>query len=293
MRRPAFQIRPLATPADYAACVALQEQTWGRGFAEKVPATILRIAQKLGGVASGAFDGEGRLMGFVFGLTGWVEERPLHWSDMLAVDPAARDHGIGYRLKLHQRELLLARGVDRIQWTFDPLESRNGYLNLSRLGGVAREYHRDYYAGSDSPVHAGIGTDRLVLTWEIAGDRVVRRLAGVDRAPTTEAATALPLLNPVVEADPVRCAPPVAPEGDAVRIAVPADVQRLRERSPDVATEWRMHTRAAFEASMVAGYEVRELVRADGVGWYILQRAVNSPASASPSTGRAPRPPRR
>lgn len=277
---PAFEIRPLRGRLEYAACVALQERTWGRNFIERVPSTILRIAQETGGVAAGAFDGDGSLLGFVFGITGIVDGTPLHWSDMLAVAPQARNRGVGVALKMYQREVLLARGVDVVQWTFDPLEARNAHVNLSRLGAVARSYERDYYEGSDSPLHAGIGTDRLIVTWDIASERVAERLAGAD-APSRDVVLAVRALNPVEDAERPLCAVPAEPtDGERhVRIAVPADIQTLRDRDPDLAVEWRQRTRAAFEAALNHGFEARELVRDGDFGWYLLERgAVTQPA---------------
>ncbi|MGH7445205.1 MAG: GNAT family N-acetyltransferase, partial [Longimicrobiales bacterium] len=145
-------IRPLVTAADLRACVALQEATWGQGFAERVPYAVLWFSRRIGGVLLGAFDGD-TLLGFVFGMTGWRESRPLHWSDMLAVRADARDRGIGMQLKRAQRALLIERGVQEANWTFDPLESRNAHLNFARLGVIAREYIRDVYGDSDSPLH--------------------------------------------------------------------------------------------------------------------------------------------
>lgn len=266
-------VRPLHGRAEYAACVALQERTWGRNFVERVPPTILRIAQDLGGIASGAFDADGTLLGFVFGITGLIDGVPVHWSDMLAVAPEARNRGVGVALKLHQRELLLARGVDIMRWTFDPLEAKNAHLNLSRLGAVARTYRREYYEGSDSPLHAGIGTDRLIVTWDLASERVAERIAGMSGPPDIAEVMRAHPLNPLVDEALPRCAPPAAHEdAAAVRIAVPADIQSLRDRDPALATEWRHHTRAAFESAFSGGYEARELVRAGPVGWYVLQR---------------------
>src|SRR5437763_16363099 len=103
--RPAVELRALKSTADYAACVELQHATWGRSFAEAVPGSILKICQQVGGVAAGAFDPEGRLLGFVFGLTGVRGGRLAHWSHMLAVAPGARDPGLGAKLKLFQRDL--------------------------------------------------------------------------------------------------------------------------------------------------------------------------------------------
>ena len=89
-----WQIRPLETPEDYRACVALQEETWGSGFAERVPSSLLKVSQRLGGVAAGAWDENGRMLGFVFGMTGIEHGKPVHWSDMLAVRSEIRDGGL-------------------------------------------------------------------------------------------------------------------------------------------------------------------------------------------------------
>src|SRR4030095_7428233 len=111
--------RSLASLADYEACIDLQRLTWGRDFSDVVPLSILKITQKAGGIAGGAFSPDGRLLGFVYGLTGYVDRRPFHWSHMLAVNPEARDLGLGTRLKLYQRELLLPQGIEEVQWTYD------------------------------------------------------------------------------------------------------------------------------------------------------------------------------
>ena len=158
-------IRPFASRSEYEACTDLQEEVWGRGFSEKVSAAILMIANKIGGLAAGAFDEEGVLKGFVFGITGVMDGKLVHWSDMLAVRDGERDMGLGTRLKQYQREVLLGRGVSEMRWTFDPLQGRNAYVNFSKLGIVAREYAQDMYGETDSPLHRGVGTDRLVATW--------------------------------------------------------------------------------------------------------------------------------
>ena len=269
-----WEIRPLDGAAELRACVRLQETTWGPDFEERVPATILRIAQRVGGIASGAFDAEGELAGFVFGITGPEDGRLVHWSDMLAVRPEARGRGLGEALKRHQREVLLGRGVQTVLWTFDPLEARNARLNLSRLGATAGEYLRDYYGESGSPLHRGLGTDRLLVRWAIGSARVRDRLDGRASAPFEVAD-----LNAVLEAE-IRDGPPVpgdvlaVPSGPGVTIAVPAEIQSLKERDPGLARAWRAATRAAFEACFAGGYEAVELVRGeDGVARYLLEAA--------------------
>ena len=126
--------RPFDRSEDYHACAELQRVIWGRDFSDVVPASILKISQKVGSVAAGAFAPGGRMLGFVWGLTGVRDGRFFHWSHMLGVHPEARDLRLGTRLKLLQRELLLPLGVEDVEWTYDPLEARNAHLNLNHLG---------------------------------------------------------------------------------------------------------------------------------------------------------------
>jgi chorismate synthase len=261
-------IRPLASHEERRACVALQEATWGDGFVDRVPASILMIAEKTGGVASGAFDGD-RLIGFVFGISGFLDGRRVHWSDMLAVLPEYRDQGIGYRLKLHQRDRLLAHDVEVMYWTFDPLVARNAYLNLRRLGAVVRRYERDLYGRSNSPLHQGIGTDRLVPEWWLASERVETSLAG--RRPPPDSRPRL-LLNPPASTD--RPGEQIAvPDGPAVEIAIPTDIVTVKDTDIDLARAWRANVRAAFEAALDAGYQAVDLVRGDDTVRYVLEVA--------------------
>lgn len=259
--------------------MALQRQTWGAHFAELVPASLLKVTQEVGGIASGAFDGS-HLAGFVFGISGIRDGRPVHWSDMLAVDPAYRGRGLGRRLKLHQRERLLDLGVDRMLWTFDPLVARNARLNLTRLGAIARTYRRDAYGASDSPLHRGIGTDRLLAEWDMRSPRVVQRIGGRTSGRDDED----------TDDDALFLAPPLpAPAGsfprpgpmtgqtaaDRVRLAIPADIQALKEADPGLAAEWRRHTREALERVFAEGYTAVGVAPvAGGLAAYTLVRGL-------------------
>ena len=269
----AFTIRPLASPADLHACVTLQRQVWGPDFSDVVPPPILTLTSRLGGILSGAFDGRGELLGFVFGLTGVVGGRVVHWSDMLAVRADVRDRGIGDALKRHQRDALLARDVALVQWTFEPLESRNAHVNFARLGVTAREYARDFYASSDSPLHGEIGTDRIVVDWAIATERVARRLAG-EAGPLPADVKAVPRINEhdVVAGRPRSGDPNLDLDAPRLLLAIPAAIQALKRADAALARDWRAVTRAAFETYFGRGYEAVEYVRGPDVGFYLLER---------------------
>jgi chorismate synthase len=273
--------RPLADRDEYEACVRLQRETWGEDFAEVVPPTILWLAQRLGGVASGAFTADGTLAGFVFGLTGMSAGRLLHWSDMLAMRAAFRGQGVGVRLKWHQRELLLAQGVQHVAWTFDPLDARNAHINFTRLGIQASEYLRDVYGPGNSPLHAGIGTDRLVARWQLSAAGVVRRASAAAGHDAAAGLARAPLLNPTtLQQGWHASAPPAAEllERAAVRIAVPGDIHGLKAARPALAMDWREKTRSAFEQAFDRGFVAvafqREPDRARGC--YILERRLLS-----------------
>ncbi|HLX08157.1 MAG TPA: hypothetical protein VKY89_09895 [Thermoanaerobaculia bacterium] len=308
-------LRQLAGHDDYHACFELQLATWGRDFQEGVPPSVLKISQRVGGIAAGAFAADGRLLGFVYGLTGVrptarpAPGRPelLHWSHMLAVAPEARDLGLGRRLKLYQRELLLPLGVEVVEWTYDPLEARNAHLNLNRLGAEVVAYVEDMYQGEmGSELARGIGTDRFIVAWRIAGEDVRRALSRPDAGADPRQAAGPPArfaAAPRFEPAPLRdeggaappgvpddggsappavpneggSAPPAVPDAggpplpDAPRVGieVPAQIQHFKDRQPERALAWRLGTRRAFEAYLARGYSVTAFWRdSSGRCWY-------------------------
>jgi predicted GNAT superfamily acetyltransferase len=154
------------------ACVALQKEVWKFDDADLVPLRIFVVAGKIGGQSIGAFAGD-ELVGFAFSIPGMRSGHPYLHSHMLAVRETYRNTGLGRRLKLAQRAEALDRGIDLIEWTFDPLEIKNSHLNLGRLGAIARRYSVDHYGGSSSPLQGGLPTDRLVAEWWLKSKRVV------------------------------------------------------------------------------------------------------------------------
>lgn len=267
-----YTIRPFASTEDYRACVELQEDTWGAGFSERVSPAILKVSQILGGVASGAYGENGRLVGFVFGMTGLREGRVVHWSDMLAVRPEARDSGLGRRLKEYQRSEVLSRGVDTMFWTFDPLQSRNAHLNVTRLGAVVREYRVDMYGESDSPLHQGIGTDRFVVLWLLDSERVEGRLAGSEPDAYEGAPFALADAGSDTRGHPRPGSPDTSLGNDAVRVAIPSDVGSLMDDDMELAVAWRRATRTVLTHYLDAGYQVGEFERGRTTSAYVLTR---------------------
>jgi predicted GNAT superfamily acetyltransferase len=153
------------------ACVALQKEVWNFSDSDLVPLRMFVVAQKIGGQVIGAFDG-GELAGFAMSIPGARDGKAYLHSHMLAVRQSFQNVGIGRRLKLFQREDALARGFDLIEWTFDPLEIKNAWLNIERLGVIARRYNVNQYGNSSSPLQGGLPTDRLVAEWLLRSERV-------------------------------------------------------------------------------------------------------------------------
>jgi predicted GNAT superfamily acetyltransferase len=248
-------VRDLISHADLAACVELQRETWGRDFHDTVPASILLVGRKIGGVSAGAFARDGRLVGFVFGLTGVENGRTVHWSDMLAVRPEVQNLGVGRRLKEFQRRAVARAGAHVIYWTFDPLVARNAHLNFNVFGVRVVEYVRDMYgAETGSDLHRAVGTDRLVVAWPVDDAELAARRREIADARDSHAFTSAPTLGDAEDPDPKA----ILRLGDIpqLRIAVPLDLSMLQSNDPGRATRWRATTRAAFESALAAGYRV-------------------------------------
>jgi predicted GNAT superfamily acetyltransferase len=251
----AIELRPLKLQADLAACVQLQRDTWGRDYVDCVPASVLKVSQLVGGVSGGAFLEDGRMVGFVYGLTGIRDGHLIHWSHMLAVAPGFRNHGVGRRLKEYQREVLRGLGIEMMYWTFDPLVARNAHLNLNRLGTVVQEYVPDMYGNTGSDLHA-FGTDRFVVAWSVAPE--------LKSAAAGESAEADWKSAPVANGVDVKANG--AGRRGLVRIEIPADVETMALKE---ALAWRESTRPAFVRLLSDGYRVSGFVT-DPTGCFYL-----------------------
>lgn len=266
-------IRPLETLTEFHAAEDLQRAVWPGPELEVTPAHVLTTAAHNGGLVLGAFDG-GRLVGFVFGFLGTDESsstRPAlarlkHCSHQLGVLPEYRDHGVGYRLKLAQRDFVTKQGIRLTTWTYDPLEARNARLNIARLGAVCRTYLRDVYGPMPDALNAGLPSDRFQVDWWVTSSRVKERLSGRRAALNLDSFTSAgcEILNPTT------LAPDGLPRhpnrfanfaGMIALVEIPADFQAVKTRDLALALAWRQHTRDLFEAAFQSGYLVTDFFR--------------------------------
>lgn len=160
---------------DFRACVALQKEVWNFTDAELVPLRMFVVADKVGGQVMGAFEGK-EMVGFALSIPGTRSGHVYLHSHMLAVRKDYRNAGLGRRLKLMQREDAITRGIELIEWTFDPLEIKNAYLNIEKLGAIVRRYNINQYGITSSPLQGGLPSDRLIAEWWLKSNRVDRLL---------------------------------------------------------------------------------------------------------------------
>lgn len=252
----AIIIRDIQTLDEMHEVEALQREIWGVSDLEVYPALALRPQIEVGAILMGAFI-EGRMIGFVFGFPGILKGETIIHSDMLGVTKEYRSQSLGYLLKCAQRLAAMERGIKRITWTFDPLQSRNAHLNFGKLGVIADRYLVNYYGETTSFLHRH-GTDRLWVTWLLDSERVVSRIDRQEKFP-------LPNLDPPALIRVGENGEPVVNtdlKDDRLIIEIPGEVN---------AEVWREPTRAAFTSALDAGYVVSDFfVTNRKIGVYLL-----------------------
>ena len=238
-------VRALVTQQEFQDAVQLQKDIWGFDDVELLPVRLFIVATKVGGQAFGAFDEE-RMIGFCLAIPGLKPggDTYLH-SHMLGVVPEYRDTGVGRMMKLKQREDALARSIDLIEWTFDPLELKNAYFNMERLGAIVRRYVRNQYGTTTSHLHGGLPTDRCVAEWRISSPRV----------------------NAIVDG-----APPVARPPVLERIAIPANIGEIRSEDHRRARLIQQEVSSRFEEYFGRGLAVIGFERSPTAGAYLFGR---------------------
>ena len=238
----------------------LQKEVWGVEDLDVVPHTQLAAALEVGGCVIGAFVGA-EMVGFVYGFLGLEHDRLVMHSHMAAVKPAYRSYGVGYRLKLAQRDRALARGITRITWTYDPLQALNAHFNFNKLGVVSDRYLIDFYGEATSSFLHQLGTDRLLASWRLDRPRLA------PQPPKTA------LLSSQEDGRPYLQEVRGALNQESVSIQIPQDIGRLQEQDIDLAREWRTGTRSAFTQALAAGFTVLSFNRETSS--YALVRSTN------------------
>ena len=239
-----WHFRPLRSLADLAPVDDLQRLVMGVSDYDLMPANGLVVVRETGGEVIGAFPSEGGdLAGFVIGWGGWVDGLPRILSDMLAVDPAHRNAGLGAALKRLQAGHARTAGFREVVWTVDPLRAANARLNFEKLGATARHYETDRYGGYGAGLYGAMPTDRLHVSWRIDGARARGRLLGLE--PPTAAAEVAGVAT-------------FARGMAAARalVAIPADIDALLRAEPAAALVWRHRVRDALLAAFAEGFTI-------------------------------------
>jgi predicted GNAT superfamily acetyltransferase len=246
------EVRLLVKHEDFKKCEAVQKSIWG-GLS--VAAEVMLVTQKTGGAVLGAFV-KSRLVGFIYALLARRNGQVIHWSHMMGILPGYRSRGLGLQLKLAHRNLAISQGIKSICWTYDPLQTRNASLNLTKLGARVEEYIVDYYGRFHSSIERGLPSDRLVVNWPIASKSIARLLAG------EKSITEIPDL-PIINA--------TATNGKAFLInrkitlshrdlrllaAIPSNTDLMRTKALPLARRWRLETREIFLNYLSKGYSV-------------------------------------
>jgi predicted GNAT superfamily acetyltransferase len=243
MTVPEIRIEPLATQDQFRDAVRLQEEIWQFDEIDLLPVRLFVVATKIGGQAFGAYQ-DRQMVGFALAIPGIKSGYGgyLH-SHMVGVAADYRNFGVGCQLKLAQRDDAIARGIELMEWTFDPLELKNANFNIQRLGAIVRRYVRNQYGISTSVLHTGLPTDRCIAEWWLASDRVRRALQNENPENKIEA-----------------------------RISVPADIANIRKRDHARARQIQAEISDQFTALFDRGLAVIGFERTPDTGDYLLGR---------------------
>jgi predicted GNAT superfamily acetyltransferase len=278
----AIVIRDLRGFRDLQQAEAVEREVWELSDLDTTPLTLAVATQQAGNLWLGAFDGS-ELVGFAFGFLGIEDGRLSLHSHMLAVRAPYRNSDLGYKLKLAQRERVLAMRINGMRitdltWTFDPLQSKNAHLNFAKLGVISQSYKIDFYGPeTSSPLHRN-STDRLWVKWPLISRRVQTRLQG--KGPRAEMLDALRTLQPLIQfnprGEPSRTDLAAALLRQRIAIEIPSDIGSVEQKDPALAREWRLETRWAFTEALRSGFFVAEFCRTvrgqQGPGVYLLEK---------------------
>jgi predicted GNAT superfamily acetyltransferase len=268
-----ISIRPPTTMREYQTIERLQSEIWGSS-AGVTPVHVLLTIAKEGSLVLIALDNE-EPIGFAYGFLGFTEDNRVKMaSHQLGVLPAYQDRQIGHQLKLAQREAALAKNLNLITWTFDPLQGRNARLNLRKLGTVCNTYIPNFYGNMTDELNRGLPSDRFRVDWWIASEYVAQRVAGQFIKPELPSSE-YPVLNPAQLLKNGLPAPAETfdlPNSNFCLVEIPVNLPTLKNVAPNLALKWRLQTREIFETAFSQGYTAVDLLRREGRNYYLLQK---------------------
>jgi predicted GNAT superfamily acetyltransferase len=236
-------VRACTGLSEFATCIEIERAVWGSADIDVVPLPLFVVAAETGGQVLGAFAGD-RMIGFTLAIAGVRGRKPFLHSHMTAVLRPYRNQGAGRGLKLFQRQEALDRGIDLIEWTFDPLEIKNAHFNF-RLGAIARRFIPNMYGVTTSPLHGRLPTDRLVAEWRLRSPRVRQAISGKR--------------------------PRKSRGKEFARIRVPTDFGRIRGTNAEEAARLQAEVRLEFEHWLASGYAATGIERTDDAAEYLLE----------------------
>jgi predicted GNAT superfamily acetyltransferase len=240
--QPGIAVRKIEDVDEMRVCVELQQNIWGYSDLDTVPEQMCVVAKKTGGQVLGAYDG-GKPVGFALAYAAMHDGHAYLHSHMVGVLPAYQDRGVGRLLKLAQRDDALARGINRIEWTFDPLQLKNARFNIARLGAIVRHFIPNLYGRTSSPLHAGLPTDRLVAEWWVGSTRVRDILSGV----------------------------PTIPRPASVQVPIPKEIREICLSEPQKAEAIQSEARMKFQEYFRKGYAAVGFEFSANEGSYLLE----------------------
>ncbi len=287
-----FRLRRLEKPEEFRHVEDVERRAWGLSDEPPVPASLERAFQDHGGLVLGAY-ADVHLAGFSVGFLGWDGERLYHYSHLTGVRPEYRNHHLGLRLKLFQREEVLKQGLDEIRWTFDPLQSRNAQLFLRRLGARPNGYKVHYYGQRSNALDQGLETDRLRVVWSLRAPEVEARLSGRFPSAADDAARharSSAIVTTAASESGLRLPTEVAePEGPSAHLEVPFDIDLIRTHEPEALRRWRHAVRDAFRAAFDLGYVIDDFatvpVEHERRSFYLLSPGERSSPTAAAGSG--------
>jgi len=252
----------VSRPVQFAESVRVQKSAWGQDVSSTIPAHLLIAAQHHGGLVLGTYDGR-RMVGVLFGITALDNGRPYHYSHIAGVAISYQSKGVGFKLKLAQREDVIRNGQSLVKWTYDPLQAGNAYFNIRKLGAICNTYHRDLYGLLDDSLNRGRFTDRFEVEWHVKSKRVREKIRGSEPSLAELFAEGVEPVNRTKNTSYGQRLPVSARlrlKGSRLLVEIPRNITRVRDVSLSAANSWTLHARRIFENYFDRGFSVTDVI---------------------------------